>query len=128
MKKQKKDMFEVDWVIFPFHVLVCLGSTREDILRKLKNLRYEVSEKEIDQINMSGIGRCVMLENGGTILWIRDYPNEAGSLSCITHEVFHAVYFLLGRVGIEISDDSDELVAYMQGYLVNKILNRIAKK
>ncbi len=128
MKKQKKDMFEVDWVIFPFHILVCLGSTREDILKKLKSLGYEVSDKENDVINMYGLGRCIILGNGGTILWLRDYPKSAQSLATITHEVFHAVYFVLDKVGIKISDDSDELVAYMQGYLVEKILNRIAKK
>lgn len=116
-------MFIIPWVIFPFDVLVCLGTKREDILRKLKSHRYTVSKQEDEHLVMYGIGRTVMLEGGQTVLWIGGYP-RVGS-GTIAHEILHAVDFVLAKVGIEKGDNCDELWCYMVEYLNNEINKRI---
>ena len=121
MKKPK--LFVVSWVLFPYDVLVCLGSKYEDITRYIGKLGYKLDSEELEAIKMKGNGRTVILRGGQTILWIRDYPKVGSSI--IAHEVFHAVSFMLDRAGVKLSFDSDELYAYATAYLTKEINEKI---
>lgn len=119
----KKKMFVVDWAIFPFDILVCLGSDREEIMKKISQHKYVLSEEEKERIIMHGSGRTIMLEGGQTILWLKHYPKPGSGV--LAHEVCHSIDFLLDRIGIIITDRCDELRAYMNEYLTNKIREKI---
>lgn len=121
MKKKQKS-FIIPWHIFPFDVAVFLGTERKDVLSAIGK-RYNLSDEEKDLLVMKGTGRFVILYGGQSVLWLKDYPDKGSGI--LAHEIFHAVYYLLDRIGIKITDDSDELVAYMIQYLTNEINKKL---
>ncbi len=117
--KTKKKLFILDWQIFPFDVLVALGSNREEILARIKKTGYKLDNEELEKINMHGLGRAVMLRGGQSILWTKNYPKAVdGNLA---HEIVHIVHFVTERIGISLSNETDELFGYMTQYLTDKI-------
>lgn len=119
----KSKIFIVKYHLFPFDVLVCLGSKREEILKHLKKYTFKLTEKEEKQLQMEGNGRTLILEGNQTILWTRYYP-RAGS-GTLAHEIFHAVDFLTAKVGINLVAGSEEVYAYAIQYLTNEIFKQL---
>ena len=119
---KKKKIFLVDWVIFPFNVMVCLGSTRKEIIKELKKFDYTLNEEESERLQMYGKGRTVMLDGGGTVLWLNYIPKKGSGV--LAHEVFHVVQFLLVKIKMDIDRNNEELPAYMIEYLTNEISKR----
>ena len=119
----KSKSFIVDWHIFPFQTIVCLGMNREAVLKKLKQIGYEPDDEELEQIKIPGTGRSLRLKGGQTILWTKLYP-RAGS-GVVAHEVFHVVDFLTEHLGITYSNNSDEIYAYMIEYFTNQITKNL---
>lgn len=70
-----------------------------------------------DDLSMMGV--FIEAERGS---W---FPPE--TVSILSHELVHAIHFMLGRRGITLSDSSDEAYAYLQGYLMNKGLEVLHK-
>lgn len=119
--KNKTSSFIVNWHIFPFDVMVCLGTDQEETLKILE--KYYLTDEDREHVVMTGNGKTVMFSGGETLLWLRKYPTPGnGNLA---HECFHAVFFLLDKVGITIDTSSDELVAYMLGYLSDEIHKKL---
>lgn len=53
---------------------------------------------------------------------------EEKDLSCLVHEVFHAVYAVLDNKGVVLCDESEEVFAYQIEMLLRLILANEAKK
>lgn len=121
--KKKSKIFIVEWELFPFDVLVCLGCPHSDILKWIKRTGYNLNETEIESINGPGLGRTTMLEGGQTILWTRECPRLGSPV--LAHEIFHAVSFLAHRVGFKLTEESDEVFAYAIQHLTQKINEKI---
>lgn len=120
MKKSK--MFVVSWELFPFDVLVCLGSNDDQIIKYMNRTTYKLTEEEKQGIKMSGVGRTVMLGGNQTILRIKHFPKKGDGV--LAHEIFHVVDLLTYKLGIAYSNGNnaaDELYAYMIQYLTNQI-------
>jgi len=66
-----------------------------------------------------------MLDTGQIILWMEKKPTTPFLLSILAHEIFHCTCFLMDRVGIKYSDDSDEAYAYMIQYLTTKCYEKL---
>lgn len=113
--------FIVPCVIYPFDVLVCLGSSREEILSFLK--KNSPTESDVNALKMYGLGRTVLLDGGQTILWIKRKPKKGSGV--LAHEIFHAVDFLFDMIGIKLSRDSDEAYAYAIQHLTNEINKKL---
>ena len=70
-------------------------------------------------------GKSIMFPGGQTLLWLKDKPNSISSLATLNHEIFHCTCFILERVGIIYSNDSDEAYAYLIEYLTKQIYNKL---
>lgn len=119
---KKKKAFIVEWGVFPLDVLVCLGMTNEEIHKEVA--KYHKMDDEVKEaVSIVGTGKTAMLRHGGIVLSLRHYPKPGDGV--LVHEIFHAVYLFLQKIGITISDDCDELPAYMMQYLSNKIHEKL---
>jgi hypothetical protein len=117
MKKKQKVLKVIDWAIYPFDVLFTYGTTEKEIIRFIEKM-YDLDEEEKSYLNFQGkSGRTVMLKGGQTIMWVNNPKNYA----IINHEIFHAVTFLFNKIGIVLSESSDEAWAYAIEYLTRKI-------
>jgi hypothetical protein len=119
----KRKMFVIYGTQFPFDVLVCLGSKREDIIKRIDRTIYKLTDEEKGHLIMHGHGKTLILDGGQIILWTALYP-KLGS-GTLAHEIFHAVDFILDRMGVRHSFDSDEVWAYLIKYYTNEINKRI---
>lgn len=104
---------------YPFDVLFVAGASDEQVQRHIEKSGYELSDEEREQLAMQGIGRTVMLEGGATVMWLRDAEIHPPVLA---HEAFHTAVFILSRVGVTLTDDSDEDFAYLIQYLMEEAM------
>ncbi len=119
---KKSKIFLTNWGgLYPFDVLVVLGMDREEIFAWFKKKGLLLTEEDKKYIKMTGRGRTVMLPNGQTILWIKYMPACIDGV--VAHEIFHVVSFLMEKIGVKYSFDSDEAFAYAIEYLTN-IINK----
>lgn len=56
-----------------------------------------------------------------------EWGNSPSDMGTLVHEIQHAVYKRLKAVGIEHSDETDEVFSYVQGYIVEELLYKIEK-
>lgn len=121
--KYKGRFLLIQGTIFPFDTLITTACL-DDVIKYIEeNKKYKLSDKERDNLEMSGNGRTVMLIGGQTIIRIKTQRTTIGiDLVDLAHEIEHAVYFIMDRIGVVHNDGSDEVFAYYQGYLMRKAL------
>lgn len=121
-------MFVVGHAGYPFDVLVAIGEKHERVVGWLKR-HSDLCEQDADMLRMrtGGKGRTVMLTSGQSVIQLLrlDTADDAGHLA---HEVFHAVEFLMRRIGITLCEASDEAFAYAIGNLTYRIHEQVAKQ
>lgn len=73
-------------------------------------------------------GKSAKLCTGQIILWLPEIPKDIDAEGVLAHEIFHtAVTIMLSR-DIQLSNDTEELCAYLIGFLTIQIKNLIKKK
>lgn len=63
------------------------------------------------------IARTCMLEGNQVVLYLKEIPKDIKGYSILAHEIFHCVDLILRKIGITLSDDSDEIYAYCIQYI-----------
>ena len=95
---------------FPFDIMVHFGDKKQ--LEKTLG-KYGLVENTI--------ARTLMLDTNQVILYLKEKPKDINGYSLLAHEIFHCVDLVLRKVGISLSDDSDEIYAYCIQYLTKQI-------
>ena len=124
MKKIKPRFCLILGTIFPFDVLIAV-STYEEVIKYIENnKKYQLNDEEKEKLEMTGNGRTVILGGGQTIIRLKRQKTSLGIDVCdLAHEIEHAVYFILERIGVKHNIDSDEVFAYYQAYLMRKAMD-----
>lgn len=80
-----------------------------------------------DTLEMSSttLGRTTLLPCNRTIIRLRSVPKSVTDYGTLAHEIFHAVTFILTRIGMSLTNESDEAYAYLIGYLTKEIYKHI---
>ena len=55
-------------------------------------------------------------------VWLPELPNDNERFGFLIHELFHATVAALNSIGAIPSDDSEEVYAYVLGYLTERML------
>lgn len=108
--------------------MVSMGETDKQITRKLKSRLPEKCHDDIKQVYFnsdSNQGRCVQVPNGATVIRLREIPKSPEQYGFLHHEIFHAVEFLMQRIGVNYDMESSETWAYLIGYLTEQIYKRL---
>lgn len=109
--------------VYNSDVLVHFG-TEESLIKYMKNNGFTSYVDEVKDILSQDkaviLAETFMLDTGQTIMW---FSEKKPNIGLIAHEVFHAVYNLLERIGIRLSSDSEEAYAYLTQFLINEITN-----
>lgn len=119
MKKPKRTLREIfiPLEIFNSQVVVLIGHTQNEVLDWIKKNIDKPEHKSLALEAMTNIpnnvrGRTVLLSGGGSIIWIIEQKN-----STIVHELFHSTYHILKNREIPLSEDTEEVYAYLLEYL-----------
>ncbi len=127
-KEKKKKLFKIiRYELYPFEILLTCGTTKEEILEHLdKNYGYKPSEKDQEHFNLTGNGKTIFCEGNQTILWMKEFsPVYSFDLATLAHEVFHCVHFLMDKIKITLSFDSDEAYAYAIGFVFRRAFEEL---
>lgn len=125
--KKKGLNFIVPLVVYPFDVMVSIEETDADLK---KTLQKYTSDNEgvalIMNLPRTTQGRCVMLDCNQTVIRLKRQLFKHQTYSTASHEIFHAVSFIMERVGMKLElRVSDEAYAYLIGYLTKEIFKRL---
>ena len=124
MKILKPRFYLIPGTIFPYDVLIAV-STHEEVIKYIENnKKYKLNDEEKEKLAMDGNGRTVILGGGQTIIRLKRQKTSLGIDVCdLVHEIEHAVYFILERIGVKHNIDSDEVFAYYQAYLMKEAMD-----
>lgn len=119
--------FIIPYVIYPFDVMVSIGEANEVLRKKL--LKHGANIKDIDlEHTDTHRGRCIMFPGHQTLIRLYHIPKTAQHYGYLQHEIFHAVEFLMDRIGMPLTRKTDEAYAYLIDYLTNQIYSRLWTK
>jgi len=114
--------------VFPFDIFVSIGQTDAQFKNRLKRYNICKLEDELEGFyNLPGNcqGKTSTLSNGSTVLRLSKIPKTPDDFGIITHEIFHAVDGVMKQIGVGLSDTSEEVYAYLTGYITTQIYKRI---
>ena len=103
--------------------MVSIKERQETIVKRIEKTGYKLNDEEKEKLWMTGRGRTIMLRDGQTILRL-----EKASPDIIAHEVFHAVDFLMNKIGMKLTEESGEAYAYAVDYLTKEIYKNLRGK
>lgn len=113
--------FTVNHGTYPFDIMVFIDQSDEVVYKEL-NKYIDLTEEDKEILKCEGNGRTVMLEGGQTVMRIVQGKQFHET---IAHEIFHCVDFLFRKIGIQLSENSDEAYAYQIEYLTKQLYEKI---
>ena len=131
VKNYESFNFLVDLVLFPFDIMVSLGESDDELKNKLIELGSDDMEDIGRLLNLDSTvkGRTIMLKGHQTVVRMPIVPKNAFDYGILQHEIFHAVEFILYKIGITHDlDTSNELYAYMIGYVTGEVYKKLGFK
>ena len=118
--------FIVPLVIYPFEVMVSFGQSDEMLLKTLSPF---LTQSEIESKNFSfradEDAKALIFRCGQVLIRTQSIPKSIYEYGTLQHEIFHAVSFVMERIGVKFCNKSDEAYAYLIGYLTREIYKQI---
>ena len=103
--------------IFPSNIFVYVGNTFKEAKSNFEKDFY--TELPLPE---TVVARCQYSEKHNVIAIMLDI-NDPKLVEHIYHEALHAAGFIITSIGMTYNFDNDELLAYLQGYISDKILS-----
>lgn len=122
----KVTSFIIKYQVYPFDMMVVFCEDPKDLIAHLSKT-FDKEAMDFIKSLAFGIGKTIMTPTGQTILWLNKKPETCFEHGTLQHEIFHAVCFLMDRIGIVFSKESDEAFAYMIGYITKEIYIKMEK-
>jgi hypothetical protein len=118
--------------IYPFDIMFSVGQTDKDFTKSLKlalpkSLYKEMKDNTIFHLEPGCRGRtAIHLSGGQTIIRLPSKPSTPQEFGTVSHEIFHGVDFIFNKIGIPLSEYSDEAYAYLIGYVTEKFYEEVS--
>lgn len=127
---KNKLRFSVPLVIYPLSVVVSIGETDEELLKALKKEwpykpAHEIAESQLFNISTTCQAIVVSFPNNEICMRLKSKPKSCEDYGVLAHEIFHAVDFVMRKVGMELSPKSHEAYAYLTSYLTTAIYKKL---
>lgn len=114
-------------VIYPFDVMFSFGETDEQVVAHLKNYNIDTTDNKGWVFEETTVGRCIIFPGNQTLIRLLDFPSTPKEYGHLQHEIFHAVHFILKKMGFKLKMSSGEAYAYLTQYLTEQVYNIINK-
>lgn len=125
----KSKNFIVPLVVYPFDVMVSINETYDQfgkaVVKKwdpsiLDDFTKHTTHNQgaLTYVFTSESHLCVMMK-------LNNFKKDGDGFGTLAHEIFHAVEFVLRRVGLTLNSSSFEAYAYLIGYLTKEIYSKL---
>ncbi len=111
--------------VYPFDVMVSVGETDEELKEKLNYVGIEPEGDNNWHYEFLGLGRTVSFPSGQSLLRLRNKPETVDEYGMLAHEIFHVCEFILHKIGLNLTRESDEAYAYLIGFVTKKVYEQI---
>ena len=80
---------------------------------------------ELPEVQPNDRGVMYHLEDKFCLVWLREKPVQASTVGVLVHELGHCVHKMLGRLGMDLSPESDEAYCYLQQFYITEFLKQM---
>ena len=124
-----KNIFEIIKVtVYPFDVLVSLNQTDEEFYSEVGHLSDDDLEDVFLNLDETVLARSYFTKNNISIVRFVNIDKDNLPHGLISHEIFHITTFILNKVNIKFSFETDESYAYLLHYLIDEVYEILTKK
>lgn len=126
--------FTISYAVYPYEVFVAFENDKKKFYKsifKILKKKYHSEVKYAFRDHKFGVNthaRTLMTTGGHTIILMSKFEDTIAHQATLSHEIFHAVHFLMDRLQIPLSMDNAEAYAYLIQYLTTEIYKNIIKK
>ena len=118
--KPIKEFQIIYYVVYPFHLAISYHHSFNELEKALQNVLPEDVWYQIKEFENTEVGKTIMFTSGQTCIWFKET-----TYSTISHEIFHAIDFLMRRIGCKLTPSSDDAYAYLIGYITTEIYKNL---
>lgn len=124
--KKKSQHFVIPLHVYPFEIIFSMNESDEVLFKKLEKHGH-FTEEDLENIKLRGAGRCIAMSGLNlAIIRIEAFPQKYYTAGTISHEVLHAVIYILNACGLKLERGvSDEAFTYLMGYITSEIYKKI---
>jgi hypothetical protein len=106
--------------VYPFDLLVSFNEKDDEVFNKLNELGANVEMSDIET-KTTQAGKSILFSTNHSLIRIPIFTGTPNDYGVLAHEIFHIAEFVLNRVGITHSSDSNESFAYLIQYITKEI-------
>jgi hypothetical protein len=111
--------------VYPFDVMVSVGQTDDDLKEILKGVGVDPNLDDNWRYEQTGVWRAISFPGNQTLLRLPNKPESVDEHGTLAHEIFHVCDFILHKVGVTLTRESDEAYAYLIGFVTKKIYEHL---
>ena len=124
-----KNTFKViKGTVYPFDLLVSINQTDEEFYSEVAHLSDDDLESVFLNLDETVLARSYFTKNNISIVRFVNINKQDIPHGLISHEALHITSYILKRVGIDFSFETEEAYAYLLHYIVDNIYLIIEKK
>lgn len=136
MKKLRPQAFNIELHVYPYTVYVVIG--KPELFRNCMDLTWKKPEEDIiegwvktlKQNQEEGhFATTFHLESNDVIIFFANtvLPKQDPAMfqNYISHELFHAVSYVMKTIGMPLEEDSEEAYAYLLGYVTQEFYRQL---
>ena len=121
-----KNIFEViKGTVYPFDILVSINQTDDEFYSEVSHLSDDNLESVFLNLDETVLARSYITKNNVSIIRFMNLDKENIPHGLISHEALHITSYILKRVGIDFSFETEEAYAYLLHYIVDNIYSTI---
>lgn len=122
-KKIKTARFMVHCDVYPFSILFSFGEDFKTLKKYLLTKGCKEDDvKDADYPSETAAGYYMMFKDGASLIRLKEIPHTPRGWAWLHHEILHAVFAILKRVGIKYHDrNSEEAFTYLNQFIVEQV-------
>lgn len=127
MKNKPSIQFVLSLDLFPYECLVAINKTPKQVQKQLTEYGKPLSREMYDYIKSKPANSAVYIFNPDTatsVIFINS-PSIERSISLFDHEKIHFLHQVFTKIGITLTDSTEEVYAYSSEHLMKNFLYKI---
>ena len=127
MKNKPSTQFVLSLDLFPYECLVSINKTPKEVQAQLTKFGKPLSREMLDYITSKPANSAVYIFNpdSATSVILINAPNIERSISLFDHEKIHFLHHVFTKIGITLTDSTEEVYAYSSEHLMKNFLSKI---
>ncbi len=110
--------------VFKTDVVFIIGASKDNHRKEHKRILGDTEHFLEDD---SFLGRTTTRKGHAVLVALKKKPNNPIAISSLAHECLHVATFICDSLGLPISYDNDEVLAYITQYLIKELLTAYRK-